>query len=391
MAGQSQAGTVYTAKQMLARLVQFDTTSHKSNLALIAFVEDYLAGHGVASTRVPTPDGEKASLYATIGPEGAAGVGLSAHSDVVPVTGQAWDSDPFTIVERDGRLYGRGTADMKGFLACMLVAVPDFKRRALKTPVHLLISYDEEVGCIGVRPMIAELGRTLVTPRMVIVGEPTSMMVVDAHKGPARWHVEVTGRAAHSSMAPLGVNAISVAAQLIGELARMEEELAERPRDLRFDPPYATLQVTRIEGGEASNIVPTHCWFGWEVRALPGVDPAALERRFKRFAEERCLPAMRLKAPEADIRVTCTNLIPPFASGAGSDVVALALKLTGQNETFAVSYATEAGLFQDGGAPSVVCGPGDIAQAHTANEWIAVSQLAACQTFLERLADWCEA
>jgi acetylornithine deacetylase len=224
---------------------------------------------------------------------------------------------------------------------------------------------------------------------MVIVGEPTMMQVVDAHKGPVRWQVDVKGRAAHSSMSPLGVNAITYAARLIGELERIEADL-KAARDGRFDPPFATLQVTSIEGGTASNIVPIACSFGFDVRALPNLDPASIEARLRRFAETQCLPEMRATAPEAEIEIRQTNAVPPFGADKNSEVVALALKLTGQNQTHGVSYATEAGLFQDSGAPAVVCGPGDISQAHTANEWIAESELAKCMDFLERLAAWAE-
>lgn len=384
-------GPIYTPVELLARLVAFDTTSHKSNLALVAFIEDYLLQHGVVSTRVAAPEGDKASLFATIGPEGGGGVALSGHTDVVPVDGQTWDSDPFQLRAADGKLYARGSADMKGFLACVLAAVPGYQHRPLKTPIHIAFSYDEEIGCIGVRPMLAEFGKTLPTPRMVIVGEPTSMRVVDAHKGPVRWQVDVTGRAAHSSMAHLGVNAITYATRLIAELERIEADLKISSRNTRFDPPYATLQVTRLEGGTASNIIPVSCRFGFEVRALPGLDIDGIEQRLRQFAESACLPAMRAVADEAAIAITRTNNVPPFGADAHSDVVALTLKLTGQNETHTVSYATEAGLFQDAGAPSIVCGPGDIAQAHTANEWIADSELVKCMAFLERLGAWAEA
>jgi acetylornithine deacetylase len=384
------AGPSYSAAELLARLVRFDTTSHKSNLPLVRFVEDYLAQHGIASQLVPSTDGAKASLYATIGPAAVPGVALSGHTDVVPVEGQSWSSDPFVVTERDGRFYGRGTADMKGFLACVLASVPDLLKRKLAVPVHIAFSYDEEVGCIGVRPLIADLGRRFVRPRLVIVGEPTSMSVVDSHKGPVRWHIEVRGRAAHSSMAPLGVNAISVAARLLAELARIEEELKVAPRDERFDPPYATLQVTRIDGGTATNIVPVSCRFDFDVRALPGVDIAAIARRLRGFAERECVPERRRVAREAGVDIAITNEVPPFAAGADSEAVALALHLAGQNQTHAVSYATEAGLFQAAGSPAVVIGPGDIAQAHAADEWIAKAELDKCMGFLARLGDWAE-
>jgi acetylornithine deacetylase len=383
-------GPIYTPQELLARLVDFDTTSHKSNLALVAFVEDYLLQHGVTSTRIAADDGEKASLFATIGPEHTGGIALSGHTDVVPVDGQAWDSNPFQLREADGRLYGRGTCDMKGFLACVLASVPDFKKRALKTPIHIAFSYDEEIGCLGVRPMIAEFGKTLPKPRLVVVGEPTSMQVVDAHKGPIRWQVDVTGRAAHSSMAHIGVNAITYAMRLIAELERIEAELKITTRNERFEPPYATLQVTRIDGGTASNIIPVSCRFGFDVRSVPGLDATAIERRLQAFAETHCLPEMRRFAPESDIIITRANSVPAFAVDAASEIVALTLKLAEQNSTHAVSYATEAGLFQVAGSAAIVCGPGDIAQAHTANEWIASSEIDKCMAFLRRLADWAE-
>ena len=380
---------VYSVLELLERLVAFDTTSHKSNLALIRFVEDYLAQLKVACRLVPSPDGQKASLYATIGPPGVPGVALSGHTDVVPVEGQAWDSDPFRLTDLGDRVAGRGTTDMKGFLACVLAAVPEFKSRPLKTPVHLAFSYDEEIGCLGVRPMIAEFGEGLVKPAMVIVGEPTKMGVVDAHKGPVRWHVEVKGRAAHSSMAQLGVNAITYTGRLLGELVRIEAGL-KAARDERFDPPYASLQVTRIEGGTASNIVPVSAWFGFEVRALPATDIGAIEASLRAFADRRCLPEMRKVAPEASIAISQTNEVAPFVAAPNSALTALVLKLAGQNETFAVSYATEAGLFQEAGCAAIICGPGDIAQAHTANEWVAKSEIEKCSAFLARLGAWCE-
>jgi acetylornithine deacetylase len=378
----------YSAKEMLAKLVGFDTSSDETNLPLIAFVKHYLTQYGIESHLVPSEDGHKAGLFATIGPKDAAGIGLSGHTDVVPVTDQSWDTDPFTLVEKDGRLYGRGAADMKGYLACVLAAVPEFQRRRLIVPIHIVLSYDEEVGCTGVRPMIAQFGTRLPRPRMVIVGEPTSMAVVDAHKGPVRWEIDVTGRAAHSSMAPLGVNAITYAGRLLGELDRMERELKASPRDERFTPPYTTLQVTRIAAGTANNIVPNVCWLGWEVRALPGLDTVALEQRLMAFATTHCLPEMKSVAAEADIMMQRTNEVPAFAAAPGSEVVALTLELSQDKATRAVSFATEAGLFQAAGTAAVVCGPGDIAQAHTANEWIAAAELEKCTGFLMRLADW---
>jgi acetylornithine deacetylase len=257
-------------------------------------------------------------------------------------------------------------------------------------PIHVAFSYDEEIGCLGVRPLIAEFGHRLVKPRIVLVGEPTSMSVVDSHKGPVRWHVEIKGRAAHSSMAPLGVNAITTAGKILRELAEIEGELKLRPQDARFDPPFATLQVTRIDGGTATNIVPVSCRLDFDVRALPGVDIAAIDRRVRAFAANVCLPEMRKVAPEAGIDIAIANQVPPFSAAGSSEAVALALRLAGQNETHAVSYATEAGLFQAAGSSSVVIGPGDIAQAHTADEWIAADQIEKCSAFLHRLSEWAE-
>lgn len=382
--------TPMAAKEILGALVAFDTTSTETNVPMAEWIRDYLAGHGVESVMIPNESGSHTCLFATIGPTDRSGIGLSGHMDVVPVTGQAWDTDPFDMIERDGRLYGRGTSDMKGYLACILAAVPDFKRRRLATPVHLLFSYDEEVGCTGVRPMIAELGPRLPKPRMVFVGEPTRMQVVDAHKGGVRWRVEIKGRPAHSSTPDLGVNTISVAQRLLAEIGRIEEELKARTNP-RFTPPHSTVAVTRMTAGTATNIIPEDCWFDWEIRRIPGIEIDGYETRLRRFAETELLPDMQRIAPEAAITIRRSQTgIPPFEATPGSEVTALAFKLAQQNETFAVSYGTEASLFHEAGCPTVVCGPGDIAQAHTANEWIELTELDKCMAFLHRLGDWCE-
>ncbi len=377
-------------RPLLDRLVAFDTTSAKTNLPLIDFVREYLAGYGVESQLVPTPDGQKASLFATIGPADRPGIGLSGHTDVVPVDGQQWASNPFQVSERDGKLYGRGTCDMKGFLACVLAMVPDLRARTLKTPMHIVFSYDEEVGCTGVRPMIAELGARLPRPRLIIVGEPTTMSIVDSHKGATRFRTTVTGREAHSSMAHIGVNAIHMAGMLIGELSRIEDDLRQGPQNERFTPSYTTLQIGMIEGGRAQNIVPKHCAFSWEIRALPGFDIRTVTDRFEAYVRERCLPTMQAIGNDTGIETAQVNGVPAFYSGANSDAVSLALQLMGQNATHAVSYGTEAGLFQTGGCDSVICGPGDIEQAHRPDEFLKLSELGRCMTFLGGLADWTE-
>ena len=371
---------------LLTKLVGFDTTSAKSNMALIGFVQDYLDGHGVASTLIVSADGEKANLHATIG-DGDGGIGLSGHSDCVPVAGQNWTSDPFALTMRDGKLYGRGTCDMKGFIACVLASVPLFKSRRLKEPIHILISYDEEVGCDGVRPLIARLGADLPKPRAVIVGEPTSMTVIDAHKSIDVYQTRVTGKEAHSSLPAIGVNAISVAAELIGEIDRTAEHNATTENDPRFEPSYSTVSVGTIEGGTATNIVPKSCAFSWQVRGLPSAPAGEAARNLAAFAEKALLPKMRQTAENASIETESQTSVPAFIAGPKSDAVALALALTGATRTSAVSYATEAGLFEKAGCPAVICGPGDIAQAHAADEFVSIAQLETCMRFLADLAD----
>ena len=375
------------AQELLATLVAFDTTSAKSNLKLIDFVRDTLASHGVPATLTPTPDGAKASLFATIGPaDGNRGIGLSSHSDCVPVEGQTWASDPFTLTSRDGKLYGRGACDMKGFLACVLASVPLFTARTLKEPIHIIVSYDEEVGCTGVRPLIARLGKDLPRPRVVIVGEPTSMTVIEAHKRIDAYRTTVTGKEAHSSLPQLGVNAISIAAELIEEIDRIGADLMANDKEERFDPAFSTVQVGTIEGGTAPNIVPKTCAFQWQVRSLPDADADHVPRRLKEFAEE-LLPRMRRVAEGTAIETQHLESVPAFLCQPGSEAVGLALALTGSNSRSAVSYATEAGLFEQAGCPTVICGPGDIALAHAADEYVPVEQLDACMAFLAKLAE----
>ena len=385
------SGTTATTTDILAKLVAFDTTSYKSNLACAAFVQDYLAGHGIKSHLLPSDDGIHANLFATLGPPGDGGVGLSGHMDVVPVTSQNWDTDPFKLTERDGRLYGRGACDMKGYLACVLAMVPEFKKRQLKQPIHILFSYDEEVGCTGVKPMIAELGKTLPKPRLILVGEPTTMTVVDAHKGGYRFSTEITGKDAHSSKPQLGVGSIMIAGEMIAELARIEARLKTTHTSPRFDPPYNSITVSMIEGGIAHNIIPPKCTFQWGVRALPGLDALGIMRELDAFCARELLPKMRAVSAHCNIVNTSVGTLPAFSAGENSEATSLALKLMSQNETYAVPYGTEASHFQAAGCSSVVCGPGDIAQAHQPNEFVEISELEKCAGYLRRLADWAEA
>jgi acetylornithine deacetylase len=376
----------YTPEEMIAKLVGFDTTSRNSNLELISFVADYLRGLGIESELYHDATGTKANLYATIGPRRDGGVVLSGHTDVVPVDGQAWTSDPFTVVERDGRLHGRGTADMKSFCAVALALVPEFLAAGLELPIHLAFSYDEEVGCIGVRGMLPHVALPGLTPQAVIVGEPTGMKVVNTHKGIRSFWTTVTGLEAHSSATHRGVNAVMIAAELIGFLARLaEEERSAADPDSPFDPPYTTVNVGPIEGGTALNIIPRHCKFVWEYRLIPGNPPDAIIDRFVAYAEQTVLPRMRAVSPDAAIVTEPRAWVPPLRAESGSPAESLVLALTGSNRSHAVSYGTEAGLFREAGLPAVICGPGDIAQAHRPDEYISREQVAACVEFMRRL------
>lgn len=375
---------------MLEKLVAFDTTSAKTNIPLIEFVEAYLSSHGIGSVRVPSDNGIHTSLHAVIGPKGVPGIGLSGHTDVVPVEGQKWATDPFTLTQKGNRLFGRGSCDMKGFVACILSHVPEFKKRSLKTPIHLLLSYDEEVGCTGVRPMIAELGDKLPAPRLVIVGEPTSMKVVDAHKSINGFETVVTGKESHSGKPHLGVNAIMAAGQLVCELTRIDTELRMRADGPRFDPPYTNVAVALIEGGSARNITPKSCKITWMFRSVPATNPEEITSRFAKFAKQEVLPAMKEVSADASIETVQTSRVPALNAPEGSPAVSLALKLAGQNETFAVSYGTEGSLFEEAGYSSVIIGPGSISQAHAPDEFIEESELEACSEFLDKVADYAE-
>ena len=306
-------GRTYSTEEMLARLISFDTTSRDGNIPLIEFVEDYLDGWGIPHFRVDYEANRKTNLFATIGPDIAGGIVLSGHTDVVPVDGQPWTSDPFELTHRGERLFGRGTCDMKGFLAVCLAEVPNFLKAGLKSPIHLALSCDEEVGCKGVRPLIAHMRDNLPKPRAVIVGEPTSMKVVNAHKSAVTFSTEVTGHEAHSSLTHHGVNAILVAGELLSEINRIRGELmAKGDPTQRFDPPYSTVHVGVIEGGTAKNIIPRRCAFQWETRLLPTADPDHVPHRFDTFARS-LEPAMKAIAPEAGISTEKVNHVPGLA------------------------------------------------------------------------------
>ncbi len=379
------------AIEILDRLVAFDTTSARSNLELIDWVADYLAGYGIAATRSSAREG-KANLFATIGPAGRGGIILSGHTDVVPVAGQEWHSAPFRLTEHDGRLHGRGTADMKGFIALALALAPLAAGRALKVPLHLAITHDEETGCLGAPALIAALPAGIARPLMAIVGEPTSMQVANRQKGCSFFRTSVTGREGHSSAPERGVNAISAAAEIIAEIGRLAAEARGRARpDSGFDPPHTTLSVGTIAGGTAVNIIARECSFEWDLRNIPDDDAAALKARLDRFVSTDLLPRLRAVYPQASIDTETVVAVPPLLPAPGSPAEALARRLTGANTTTAVSFATEAGLYQQAGIPAIVCGPGSIEVAHKPDEYITRAELAAGQAFLDRLLDWATA
>jgi acetylornithine deacetylase len=375
-----------TAKALLARLIAFDSVSDRSNLPLIAFVEDYLASHGVESRRAPNGSGEKTALLATVGPRVDGGVALSGHTDVVPVEGQPWTSPPFILREADGKLYGRGACDMKGFIACVLASVPDFLAAPLRRPVHIALSYDEETTCLGSTDVIAWFGKDEPRPSAAVVGEPTMMEVADAHKSVATIRTVVKGSEAHSALPALGANAIAAAADIVSEIGRLARAYEKGPLDPRFAPPYSTLHVGMIHGGTARNILARECAFDWEFRGLPGVPPSLPVGQVQAFVDTVALPRLTRFVDGPAIDTAIEALAPPLAAHPGSAAETLALRLTRSNRTIAVSFATESGHFQAAGIPTVVCGPGSIDQAHKADEYVEESQLSACLDFLERLS-----
>ncbi|MEC7488935.1 MAG: acetylornithine deacetylase [Pseudomonadota bacterium] len=378
-----------SAIAILKDLVGFDSTSRNSNLPLIDYIAGYLSDLGLSPRKIHSDDGAKANLYVTIGPESSGGTVLSGHSDVVPVDGQNWTSNPFNLTERQGRLYGRGTADMKGFIACCLAITPRFIERDLANPIHLAFSYDEEVGCLGVGRMIDLILSDLPHPAAVIIGEPTSMEIINAHKGICAMSTTFRGREAHSSRPHDGVNSIEAAAMLVSYLYKLCDELSKTDRDNRFDPPYTTFNAGIISGGDAVNIIARECLLNWEFRPIPGSDPDAIAARVEDWVHTVILPHMKNTGQECFINTERNVLVPPFDSPA-SAAEAIARKASGLNSAGAVAFVTEASLFSRAGIPAVICGPGDIAQAHQPDEFISIEQLASCLGFLERTASAAE-
>jgi acetylornithine deacetylase len=382
------------ALEILERLIAYDTTSSRSNLDLIDWVSDYLDRFGIASARSSAGAG-KANLFATIGPAEKGGVVLSGHTDVVPVAGQDWHSDPFRLTERvgeqSGRFYGRGSADMKGFIALVLALVPEMASRTLAVPLHLALTHDEETGCFGAPALIRVLPTGMARPLLAIVGEPTSMQIANAQKGCAFFRTRIIGHEGHSSAPDRGVNAIVAAAEIIAEIGRLHAEARGRARpDSGFDPPHTTLSVGTIAGGTAVNIIARECAFDWDLRTLPDEDAAALKGRLDRFISGDLLPRMRATYPAASVETETVVAVPPLVPQPGSPAEALARRLTGLNTTTTVSFASEAGLYQQAGIPAIVCGPGSIDVAHKPDEFITRAELAAGQGFLDRLLEWAQ-
>jgi len=379
---------IASSTDMLRRLVAFDTTSRDSNLALIGFVRDWLDAHGVPYRESRDATGQKANLHAIIGPNRSGGVALSGHVDTVPVDGQAWTRDPFSLHAQDGRLYGRGAADMKGFVACCLAAVPELVRIGLKQPLHLFITFDEETTMEGARALITDITASGLRPDLCIVGEPSLMQPILAHKGRLAVKVTASGRPGHSSDPARGVNAIQSAAEAIAHVAAEARRLAvEGPFEEGFEPPHTTTHVGTIEGGTILNIIPERCEFIMEWRPIPGHDPHSLFARLRDHVTAVIEPAMRAVDPACGFTYEIVGDIPGMGLPADHTLADLVKQITGANAAGKVSYGTEGGLYEVAGIPSIICGPGNIQQAHQPDEWIAMAQMDACDAFIRRLAE----
>ena len=377
---------------ILARLIGFDTTSSKPNRALMDWVQDLLAGAGIAAQILPDASGAKANLFATIGPRDRPGVLLSGHTDVVPVDGQAWTRPPFLLTEAEGRYYGRGATDMKGFVACALSAALAAARRPLATPLHLALSHDEEVGCLGVASLIDLLAQAPFRPAMCIVGEPTGMQVATGHKGKIALRATCTGREGHSALAPMALNALHLGADFLGALRRLQDDVAQSGlRDGDYDVPYTTLHVGKMQGGVQVNIVPNSCTLDFEIRNLAGDDPQVLIDRL-RIEADRITAPLKAAFPEAAITVERLWDYPGLGTPTSAPVVRFVKSLTGANGTMKVAFGTEGGLFSTRlGIPTVICGPGSMAQGHKPDEWVSLEQIARCEAMLAALLDRLEA
>ncbi|SME99582.1 acetylornithine deacetylase [Xaviernesmea oryzae] len=375
--------------KQLAGLVSFPTVSAVSNLDLIKYVEDQTAPFGGRVRRFSNAEGDKANVLVSIGPETPGGIIFSGHTDVVPTEGQAWTGDPWTLREANGRLVGRGATDMKGFLACCLAAAPGIAKKNLKKPIHLAFSYDEEVGCTGVGSMAEWVGQSDLKPRLAVIGEATGMDLIAAHKGGLIGWCRIKGKPGHSSQPDRYVNAVMAAGDMIAEINRIREDMRNGPQFEGLDPPYSTIQVNVIKGGLHGNIVSESCEFFWEMRIIPGQSDMAVLEHMRRFASEQLEPAMKAVDPECGIAFDVQARIPGLKPNDDPALDKELLTLLGRTEPRYVPYGTEAGIFQIAGVPSVVIGPGDIADAHQPDESVAISELERCVAFLDQLGDTC--
>lgn len=378
--------TLARTRDILRDLVAFPTVSSDSNLQLIAYTADLLSNAGARISLYRDPSGQKANLFATLGPEGDRGIVLSGHTDVVPVDGQDWASDPFLLSEREGRLHGRGACDMKGFIAACLAMAPAFAEARLTRPLHFAFTYDEEIGCFGARALVDEFARSGIRPSVAIIGEPTEMRVIEGHKGCYEYTTEFIGLEGHGSQPDRGVNAVEFAVRYVSRLLELGDRLkATAPQQSRFDPPWTTLQVGRMTGGAARNVIAGHCAVEWEMRPVQPSDATLVKDDLGAYVENVLKPAMRQVSPQADIVTHTIGEVEGLAVAAESEAREIVFELTGRNHADVVAFGTEAGLFQAAGMSAVICGPGSIAQAHKPDEYIALDQLAACIGMLDRL------
>lgn len=370
--------------ELARRLVAIDTTSRNSNLPLIDLAQELLEAQGARCRRTFNDTRTKANLFATFGPEAKGGYVLSGHTDVVPVDGQEWTSGPFDAIVRDGKLFGRGTADMKSFIAVALALAPEMATAQLERPLHLAFSYDEEVGCAGVGGLLDDIREACIAPALAIIGEPTEMRVVGAHKGGVGFRTRCLGQEGHSSAPDKGANAVMMAGEFVALLESFGDGL-KRERDKNFEPPYTTIQANMISGGTAVNVLARETVVRWECRSLPDRDAKAIVERLLLKADETIVPKYRERAAHAKFENQMMSSYPGLKLDASSPAIALACELSGHNAVGTVAYGTEAGLFQQAGIPAVVCGPGSIDQAHRADEFVALSELDACEAFLRRV------
>ena len=373
-------------RHLLADLVGFETVSAASNLAMIDHLATRLEDAGARVEVLGDATGTKANLFATLGPEAPGGIVLSGHTDVVPVTDQDWASDPFALGERDGRLYGRGTCDMKGFIAACLAMAPTLAASVRTRPLHFAFTYDEEIGCLGAQALVAALKARDARPAVAIIGEPTSMRIIEGHKGCCEYTTRFEGRAGHGSQPDLGVNAVEYAVRYVARLLALRGDLRARaPAGSPFDPPWTTINPGSLHGGIAHNVIADHATVEWEMRPVTAADAEFVREAIGAYVADDLLPAMRAVWPEAAIRTEVMGEVAGLEPVAGNEARRIVAELTGANNADVVSFGTEAGLFQEIGMDVVVCGPGSIEQAHKPNEYVALDQLSACLDMLGRL------